>query len=352
MVKEIDVDSHKLIYHPRRVAEYSEKGDCYPVYVEIGLTNVCNHKCIFCALDYLPNGGRFFSKEILVKTLKDMAEHGVKSVMFAGEGEPLLHKDIGLFVQKAKEYGMDVSITTNGIMLNEDKLKEVLPYLSWIRFSIDAGSAENYAKIHGTDKKDFEILMNNLKNAVIFRNENNLNVTIGAQLLLISENEDEAILLAKKLKEIKVDNIQIKPYSHHPKSLNDLSINPEKSRILKEEIEKLNDNNFRVYFRTKTINRINEGIDYPICYGLPFFSLIDVNGNLIPCNLYYGNDEFTYGNLNEKSFSEIWAGDKRIEVIKKLKEKGVGECRLGCRLDAVNRYLHRIKNPHPHDNFI
>ena len=27
--------------------------------------------------------------------------------MFAGEGEPLLHKDIGLFTKKAKEFGID-----------------------------------------------------------------------------------------------------------------------------------------------------------------------------------------------------------------------------------------------------
>ena len=48
----IDIDSHKLMYHPERVAEWKEKGDCYPIYVEIGLTNVCNHKCIFCGLDW------------------------------------------------------------------------------------------------------------------------------------------------------------------------------------------------------------------------------------------------------------------------------------------------------------
>ena len=82
------------------------------------------------------------------------------------------------------------------------------------------------------------------------------------------------------------------------------------------------------------------------------FSMIDINGNIIPCNLYYGNPEFTYGNLNENIFSEIWQGEKRKEILQKIREKGVKECRIGCRLDAINRYLYRIKNPHPHDNFI
>ncbi len=352
MVEITDVDSHKLMFHPRRVSEYAEKGDCYPIYVEIGLTNACNHKCIFCALDYLENGGIFIDRDILISNLKIMGEKGVKSIMFAGEGEPLMHKDIGLFVKKAKESGIDVSITTNGILFNEAKIEECLPNLSWIRFSIDAATPENYSRIHGTKKEDFDKLMDNLKKAVLFRNKNNFKTTIGTQFLMISENIDEAIELAKSLKEIGVDNLQIKPYSHHPKSLNDFSVSPADSDNLKKEIMKFDSENFKVLFRKSTLERIQEGINYPECYGLPFFALIDSKGNIMPCNLYYGNPDFTYGNLYEKNFHEIWESGKRKEIIKKLKEKGVENCRKGCRLDVINRYLHRLKNPWEHDNFI
>ena len=42
----------------------------------------------------------------------------------------------------------------------------------------------------------------------------------------------------------------------------------------------------------------------------------------------------------------------RVELcLEKLKEKGVDKCRRGCRCDAGNRYLHRLKYPSPHDNF-
>lgn len=348
----IEVDNHKLMYHPERVAEFKKKGDCFPVYVEIGLTNACNHKCIFCALDYLENEGTFIDKEVLISNLKNMAENGVKSVMFAGEGEPLLHKDVCLFVKKAKEFGIDISITTNGVLFSEEKIKECLSDLSWIRFSIDAGTPESYSKIHRAPVSDFDIIIKNLRNAVDFKEKNNLNVTIGTQLLLISSNSEEAIILAEKLKEIGVDNLQIKPYSHHPKSLNDISVKYDKSNQLKEELTKLNSDKFKIYFRSSTMERIQDGINYPECYGLPFFALIDSKGNVIPCNLYYGNPEFTYGNLYKNSFPEIWRSERRKQILQKLREKGVKECRVGCRLDPINRYLHRIKNPHPHDNFI
>jgi GTP 3',8-cyclase len=88
------------------------------------------------------------------------------------------------------------------------------------------------------------------------------------------------------------------------------------------------------------------------CHGLPFFTLIDAKGNVLPCGLFYDQNEFTYGNLHENSFSEIWKGNKRKEVIKRIKEKGIETCRKGCRLDVINRYLDRLKFPELHDNFI
>ncbi len=351
-MKRIEADNHKLVFHPKRVWGWLEKGDCFPIYVEIGTTNRCNHRCIFCALDFLGYKPVDIDSKVMQKTLEEMACLGVKSVMFAGEGEPLLHKNISLFVQTSKKYGMDVSMTTNGILFNQKKLEEILPYLSWIRFSVDAGTSETYAQIHRTNKKDFEKLISNMYQTVQLRNEKIYPATIGVQFLLIPQNLKEALLLTKKAKEIGVDNIQIKPYSHHPLSKNEFKIDYSKIEYLKEDVESYSDKNFQAIYRDNTVHRLQEGKDYNECYGLPFFALITAKGDIIPCNLFYENPEFSYGNINQQGFKEIWLSEKRKEVIKKLKERGIKECRGSCRLDPLNRYLHRLKNPHPHDNFI
>jgi len=352
-MKEItNVDSHKLMYHPDRVIHWQKFNDCFPIYVEIGLTNACNHKCIFCALDYLENGAKFIDTSVMISTLKNMAEHGVKSIMFAGEGESTLHKDIGLFVQKAKQLGMDISITTNGVPLTPEKIQQCLPHLSWIRFSVDSGTPENYSKIHGCPSEDFEKLINNIKQCVELKKQNNLNITIGLQFLVIPYNIGEAIKLAERLREIGVDNLQIKPYSHHPQSDNNLIINSEEYNKLEQELKQFNTETFKILFRKATAKRIEKETPYNQCHGLPFFTLIDSKGNVFPCNMFYNNPEFTYGNLYEKSFSDIWRSNGRKEILSKLKQKGIQECRKGCRLDAVNRYLDRLNKPGPHDNFI
>ena len=52
MSDNIRIDSHKLIYHPDAVAGWLKGENIYPIEIEIGLTNACNHRCTFCAVDY------------------------------------------------------------------------------------------------------------------------------------------------------------------------------------------------------------------------------------------------------------------------------------------------------------
>lgn len=348
-----DIDSHKLIYHPERVVEWKNTGDSYPIYVEIGPTNRCNHHCIFCALDWIKKGAQDINSEILLSSLKDMGSNRVKSLMFAGEGEPLLHQDITTFVQAAKKANIDVSITTNGSLLSMQKSEEILPYLSWIRFSVDAATPKTYSKIHGVKKiAEFEKVIRNIECAVRIKKENKYDVVIGIQNLLISENIDEIIGLTKMAKAMGVDNMQIKPYSYHPLSKNNLSCNYEKLKDLEQKLSELDDGQFRVFYRGETIKRIKEGRTYDACHGLSFFALIDSKANVLPCNLFYDNPEYVYGNLQDASFSEIWYSERRKNVLKAIQANGLKSCRAACRLDPINRYLHRLKNPWPHDNFL
>jgi len=347
----MDIDHHKLMFHPERVAEWAKEGDCFPIYVEIGPTNMCNHSCVFCALDWLRCKKTQIDKKTMLLNLEDMATHGVKSIMFAGEGEPFLHKDISLFITTAKDYGMDVSVTTNGVFFTEKKMEQCMPALSWIRYSVDAGTSKTHSQIHGTKETDFSKLIKNIRASVRFKKKNNLETKIGVQFLLMPQNVDEVYTFAKLFKRIGVDNVQIKPYSQHPNSINKFVIEYKDYAHIEDKLKELNSDKFKVFFRKETMERLDT-TPYPECYGLPFFALIDANGNVMPCNLFYDVPKLNYGNINKETFSRVWEGTQRKIVRKRLSARGCANCREGCRLDAINRYLYRIKNPQEHDNFI
>jgi radical SAM protein with 4Fe4S-binding SPASM domain len=348
----IEVDSHKLIYHPERVAEWIKTGDCYPIYVEIGITNRCNHKCVFCALDWYEKEPHDIDTGIMKRALRDMAECGIKSVMFAGDGEPLLHRDICECITYAKGQGLDVSIATNGVFFDKDKLEKTLPSISWVRFSVDAGTPATHKKIHRGGSKDFDKIVANIRNAVEIKKRESLPVVIGIQFLLIPDNFDDLIPFITRFKEIGVDNIQIKPYSQHPLSKNRYSIEYIQLQTIEDIVRPHETPDFQVLFRSQTTQRLITKRTYTECYGLPFYTLIEADGSVIPCNLFHHNPEFCYGNLNMESFADIWKGEKRKQVLQKLAENTIEHCRDGCRLDAINRYLSQLKNPHPHVNFI
>jgi radical SAM protein with 4Fe4S-binding SPASM domain len=350
MSVDMNIDGHKLHLHPDKAAHWLKTGDCYPIHIEIGVTALCDHDCVFCALDFVNDRDRI-NKEVMLSALEDMARHEVRSVMFGGEGEPLLHPQIGLFVRKAKEFGLDVAITTNGTSFNAEKRKACLPYLSWVKFSVDAGTPRAYAEIHRVPERKYAVLLENIRESATYKRKHGLRVTIGTQFLMVPAAMPTIETAVKILRDAGADYVSVKPYSQHPRSINRLVVDPSVYGDLEDKLKGFSSETFKVHFRKAMIAHIDEGNAYPECYGLSFISLVDSKGNVLPCNLFYGMPEFTYGNLYEQSFSEIWEGVKRKEVLARLRQKGVRECRHGCRCDAANRYLYRLKEPQPHDNF-
>ena len=350
------VDSHKLMYHVKRVSEWLDGKLIYPIYIEISPSGTCNHRCVFCGMDFMGYEPKFLDTKIIEKRLSEMGRLGVKSIMYAGEGEPLLHKDIIDLILATRKAGIDVALTTNGVLLDKEIVDKILGCITWIKVSIDAGTKETHSKIHGTNLKDFDRVIENLRYAVKVRGDKRYETTIGTQFLLLPDNWHEAELLAQKVKDIGVDYLLIKPYSQHFSSNNILYKNVKYSDYLhlSDTLEKFNDEKFNVIFRKETMERWDEGHHrYEKCLALPFWAYIDAGGNVCGCFNYLGNEKFHYGNINEDTFEDIWTGEKRIMSLQWVNaELETSRCRVNCRMDKINEYLWSLKHPIEHVNFI
>lgn len=348
-----DVDSHKLMYHPENVTQWVQNGITPPLHAEIGVTNKCNNKCIFCTLDWIERGVNDIDSNIMINCLKELGELGTKSVYYAGEGEPTMHKDIAKFINYGKTLGISQAISTNGGVFNNDMAEDIIPNLSWIRFSIDAATSSTYSKIHGVAEREFNKVLSNIENAVKIKKDKKCNIDIGVQLILMPENMNEAEKLAIICKDLGVDNYQIKPAHDHPNSEYKPNLYKFSYQTLKEQIERHNTENFTVIVRSKILESNFEVRNYSECYGFQFYAIIDAKGNVVPCNVFYNNDEYRFGNLYQNNFKDIWFSDHKKTIIQKITKLNHSCCgNYKCRLDVLNRYLNRIKNPERNDEFI
>ncbi|HNQ35847.1 MAG TPA: radical SAM protein [bacterium] len=351
---QIRIDSHKLIYHPERVAAWLAGKDIYPIYLEIGPAGSCNHRCIFCALDYLGYRKNLLETGRLKSFLGEAARKGVKSVMYAGEGEPLLHREIAGIINHTRGLGIDVALTTNGVLFKPELARECLGSLTWMKVSLDAATPETYARVHGCPPGDWRRVMENLKAAVALRAERKYAATIGVQLLLLPENCEEVAELAGQLQAIGADYLVVKPYSQHPKSghRRPKGFNYARFQKLERELEQFQTDRFQVFFRARAMGKLNRARTYRRCLGLPFWAYLDAAGNLWACSAYLGDRDFLYGNIYQATLGEIWTGRRRREVQARVARMDTGRCREICRLDEINAYLWELKHPSAHVNFI
>lgn len=365
MVNDFGIDSHKLSFHPARVSQWLKcNGDwgralkVYPIYVEISPSGLCNHNCSFCGLDFTPQGKAVFLETNTLKNrLSEMAKLGIRSVMFAGEGEPLLHKDMADIVIHTKKVGIDVAFTTNATCLTEKFCEKAISSIEWIKVSINAGVSKTYAKIHNAPESHFDKVLQNIRSATKIKESYKSSCVIGAQVILLPDNKEEIELLAKIVRDAGCAYLVVKPYSQHPQSntrkYQNVSYRQDEMKNLEETLSKLNRSNFKVIFRSQTMERIDQGKTYSRCYSTPFFwGYIAATGDIYSCSVFLGDKRFLLGNIYRSTFQKIWEGEKRKKNWELMKNFDVSKCRNGCRMDACNRYLELLKKPPTHVNFI
>lgn len=355
-MKSFNFDGHKLIYHLDRVNEFLTRCDCFPLYMEISPVGSCNHRCIFCAYDFIGYPNRKLETSRTLRLLDELAECGLKSILFAGEGEPLLHPDIGRFISHAKQNGIDVGLFTNGQLLKEELAEEILPHLTFVRLSYNGGSRDNYAAIHKVRPEAFDTVTHNIRAATMIKRSRGLDTDIGAQFVLIPENIDFLLPAITVLKAAGVDYLTIKPFvqqsSHQTYQLSHpLDLDHVMNLLREAELQASED--FSVVSRKTAFEEYGKR-GYHHCCGTSFISVLNSAGDIATCLPYWDKSDFVFGNINKNSFREIWKGRRRTKIVKFLQEGlDTHACSPNCRPNAINEFLWDIKFPTvKHINFI
>ena len=358
------LDGHKLIYHIERILKWQKGERVAPVTIDMGLTKFCNTACIYC-IGVTQGGftkGQMIEPDALMRFIEDCGRLDVKGIAFIGDGEPTLNPAMYDAVVLAKKIGIDIGIGTNGLKIDMNRAEDILRDATYVRINLSAGSREGFAKIHQSSPDNFDMLLEKIKTMVKIRKKNDYKCTIGIQMVLIPENFNEIMKLAKLGANLGVDYLQIKQCSDT--EYHELGISPkdyERVQDVLKEAEKQSTGNYLVKVKWNKINIMDEtevyrgGFrKYDICYGTPLLGQISGNGKVYPCGPFFEKKRFLVGDINRDSYYDIVKSDRYWNVQQDIVNNVDVhcDCTIGCRQDYINKFLWDLKNPPEHINFI
>ena len=141
------LDGSKIMYHADRVQAWLRGERIAPITIDCALTTHCSYRCVYCygkmqLINQAPN----LPRQVVMDFLDDAAEIGVKAISFVSDGESTCNPCLYEAIQHGKANGLDMALGTNGFLLKDEELPNILPCLTYLRFNISAGERDRYAE--------------------------------------------------------------------------------------------------------------------------------------------------------------------------------------------------------------
>ena len=320
---------------PRDIAKNYGK----PYYVYLSLSNMCNAKCSFC--DVGVNREKVNAIDV-TSVINELSNLGTKYIHFTGGGEPFVNDDIFEYLEYCTLKGMKIILISNGLNLNEEKIKQLSKYnIEAFFFSIDSSKPKIHNELRGIEHL-WETATNNINLLKIYMKD----IKIVLNNVINTKNIDEFEEFITMKNEVNFDYInpiiikscaalfptdeQIKRYNnsvnHYYELADEMNVKflCKNINILEEEVANDGD---------RSENEDNKCV-YP-----SFCAFIDCpTGNVYPCDcsIHVDKEQYKIGNLIDSTFTEVWNGSKRHSLKEQLLE-GKLNCKRRC--DEANCFF-------------
>jgi MoaA/NifB/PqqE/SkfB family radical SAM enzyme len=160
----------------------------------------CNLKCVMCPWREMTK--KAANRGIMTPAVWNAIRPHlgrVQSVDFTGGGEPLLQPNLAEWIVDASRAGCKTGFLSNGLLLSEKRLKEILAAgVNWLCISIDGASPEMYNNIRVGS--DFDRVCENVANIARYRSGRSPKLMLNFVLMDLNSHEmQEIVQLASRL---------------------------------------------------------------------------------------------------------------------------------------------------------
>jgi len=166
--REIDADAKRTIIDSI-IRGTAPRG---PFHLELDLSDRCNVDCYFCnSMDVRTQEQVPLAR--VVEILDEVTPNGLRSVRFAGGGDPLFHRDIEKVLDAVHEKGLVIdNVTTNGVGLTPGVAQRLVAgQAREIVISLNTSEASDYARMMRVKPAIFDNVLAHVEHFVAVRGE-------------------------------------------------------------------------------------------------------------------------------------------------------------------------------------
>ena len=326
---------HKILNHFERIQRFVKGELVYPITVEIDPTNVCNHRCAWC-VSMEAHTGEVLGLDRLRELIAELKSSDVRSIVLKGGGEPTTHPQFIEILDAVRESDLSCGLITNGSMPRRGTRERIVETCEWVRVSLDAATPQTHRAIHGTS--DFTRILQNVE---YLANESAGRTMVGLNFVAEPRNCAEMADFARMGKQLGAAYVTIRcvfdpnnPLSEEMRAA---------MRQQAAEAKAVEDGAFRVFLGNFTDRYLNadaaEPFPYNRCLGPNLIGIVGGDGEVYACCFLRGNKQFSFGNIHEKSFSDIWKSQRRQAVMNAVYRGACGRvCAGGMTANRYNTY--------------
>ncbi|GFN35261.1 radical SAM protein [Tepidimicrobium xylanilyticum] len=360
----------KVVVHKDRIELFPNIHSLSKVYIEP--TTLCNLTCQTCVRNTWkePIGEMSLDTfDNLVEQLKDFQD--LEAVMFGGFGEPTYHKKILYMIGRIKSLGINVEMTTNGTLLDEDMVKGLFANkldTLWVSIDgVDEGIFENIRK-----GASYKSVTENLQLIKSINEKSRHKIKVGIAFVVMKENVNSLGNLHKLAHKVGATMISVSnvlPYSrdmvdqmlcnfvtssYDSRNLPPLAISLpliDLNQYTKESLFSLLSYNYNVSIITNQI-----GTETSKCkFMKERCTFIRWDGMVSPCMaLLHSNSTYSYistpyfkrnvtaytlGSVNESKLIDIWNSEEYKSFRNKVDDYEFSPCHAcaSCELNKENK---------------
>jgi len=282
-------------------------------------------RCNFCMSDLEDKSEEArIPRDLLFGMPRFFKEWGTPSLCLAGHHSDTLaynHEDLIEFLRLSNKNGIEIGFVSNGKLLTEYIIPDIVRNCKWTGFSINAGTPKTYMKITGSVLDTFNRTMDSISRMTDYCKEFRLNHPICFKFLITDDNYMEILDAVRVARNIGCRYIQIRPCElpeFRSDKIDTRLVDDQLHEALSYEIP----GKFEVFgIREKFTANFKKKLPYK-CVASPLGSTWKANGDIVICPDRRWSahlPDMVMGNFITEGLEAIrrkWGGPEHLRMIK------------------------------------